>query len=149
MKRKLKVLNFLIWYKNLYENITKQELSLCQQSIKELQRKKKEVERDIVEEYEKIAQRKILDGREITNYFLEIQNLTEIKKRIEKEVLKKEREKEQLLEVLRGRYKERRLVEILRDKVEELWMKEEERRFFNEMNEIVLLLRTNREREGF
>ncbi|MCS7279535.1 MAG: hypothetical protein NZ530_05695 [Thermodesulfobacteriaceae bacterium] len=148
MKRKIKLLNLLVWYKNLYENLAKQEFSLCQQAIEELKKRREEVNEEIVEGYQRINKKRVFRGEEIVNYFTELQNLREIKDKIEVELIHKEREREHLFEVLKGRYRERRLVEILRDKIEGLWEREEERRFLNEMNELVLLLRTHREKEN-
>lgn len=148
MKRKIKLLNLLVWYKNLYESLAKQKFSLCQQAIEELRKRREKVSKEIVEGYQRINKKRVFRGEEIVDFFTELQNLTEIKDKIEVELIHKEKEREQLFEVLKGRYRERRLVEILRDKIESLWEREEERRFLNEMNELVLLLRAHREKEN-
>ncbi len=148
MKKKLKLLNFLFWYKNLKENIAKQELFLCQQVLKELHKKKEELKKEIAESYQKIEKNNILKGEEVRNFFLELQNLLEMRNKIEIEIYSKKKERERLLEILKEKYKEKKVAEILKDKVESLWIREEERRFINEMNELVLLIRASREKEN-
>jgi len=139
MSRRLKVLELMTRYKELKEEQAKIELFKTQQLLKKLveeKQKAKEGRNKLSQEMEK---KKVMNAEEFLNYFNSVNFLREKERIFESKIKNQEKKAERWREELIRFHNEKRLVERLRDKVRQEWLREQEKSFFKEMDELTIL----------
>ena len=139
MREKLRTYKLLTWYKKLREEQTQAELNKQKKVAQEISQKIKEVKTQREKKYEEMENKKVFTGEELLSKFTEIFQLQELEKRFNHELEEKKKEINFLFQRLMQEFKERQLMERLTEKTEEAWRFEELKKFYKEMDDLVVL----------
>ncbi|NPA39782.1 MAG: hypothetical protein GXO57_05010 [Thermodesulfobacteria bacterium] len=139
MREKLRTYKLLTWYKKLREEQIQAELNKQKKVAQEISQKIKEVKTQREKKYEEMENKKVFTGEELLSKFTEIFQLQELEKRFNHELEEKKKEINFLFQRLMQEFKERQLMERLTEKTEEAWRFEELKKFYKEMDDLVVL----------
>jgi flagellar biosynthesis chaperone FliJ len=139
MSRRLKVLELMTRYKELKEEQAKIELFKTQQLLKKLVEEKQKAKEGRNKLYQEMEKKKVMNAEEFLNYFNSVNFLREKERIFESKIKNQEKKAERWREELIRFHNEKRLVERLRDKVRQEWLREQEKSFFKEMDELTIL----------
>ena len=139
MREKVRTYRFIAWYKKLKEEQTQAELNKQKKAAEEISQKIKEVKGQKEEKYEEMRNKRIFTGEELLSKFTEIFQLQELEKRFNNELENRKKEINALFQRLMQEFKERQLMERLTERTEEMWRFEELKRFYKEMDDLVVL----------
>ncbi len=139
MSRRLKVLELIKRYKELKEEQAKIELLKTKNLIKKLREEKEKARKERTLIYQKMEKKKVMNVEEFLTYFNTTNFLRERENIFQREI----EEQKEIAENWRNEvikfHNEKRIVERIRDRVKQELAREEEKRFFKEMDELTVL----------
>ena len=139
MRRRVKLLKFLTWYKTLQEEQAKIRVINCRINLEKLLQEKNKVIIFRKNSYEMLEKKRLFNSEELkyilfqTEKSLEFEDILNKKIKIQKEELKN------LLNLLEKAYKEKKLMETLKNKSQQLLSMENIKKFYKEMDDLILL----------
>ncbi len=139
MKRRLKLLGLLSWYKGLQEEQTKIRLNNCRMNLQKLLDEKTSLINQRKETYNILEKKKLLSSEEIKYFLFKNEKILEFQELLNKKIEIQKKELENLLAVLEKAYKERKTMEILKNKTQQLWFLDNLRKFYREMDDLTIL----------
>ncbi|MBO8143055.1 MAG: hypothetical protein H0Z16_00490 [Thermodesulfobacterium sp.] len=143
MKRKLEVLKLLTWYKHLQEEQAKIRVVNCKINLEKLLKEKDAVISFRKNCYNTLEKERILNGEELKYMLFLAERSSEFENKLSQKIDMQKKELENLLGLLEKAYKERKLMETSKNKVQQLWNAENIKKFYREMDDLILL-RTGR-----
>jgi len=143
MKRKLEVLKLLTWYKHLQEEQAKIRVVNCKINLEKLLKEKDAVISFRKNCYNTLEKERILNGEELKYMLFLAERSSEFENKLSQKIDMQKKELENLLSLLEKTYKERKLMETSKNKVQQLWNAENIKKFYREMDDLILL-RTGR-----
>ena len=148
MREKLKVYKLLTWYKKVREDKVQSELSKKRKELSELKKEKEKLIRQKKELYKRLYEQKTVSAERLKSTFYEANTLNALVEKLEGSISLKKREVEKTKHQLMEAFKERRLMERLTEKTEEAWRFEETKRFYKELDDLVILRYEKAENEA-
>lgn len=142
MKKKLQVLKFLTWYKSLQEENIKIRLLNCKTRLEKLVGEKNSTISFRKNCYHRL-EKNILKGEEFKYILFLINKSIEFEEKLNQEIELQEKQLKELINALEKAYKEKKLMENFYTKTWQLWNIENIRKFYKEMDDLILL-RTGR-----
>jgi len=143
MKRKLEVLKLLTWYKHLQEEQAKIRVVNCKINLEKLLKEKDAVISFRKNCYNTLEKERILNGEELKYMLFLAERSSEFENKLSQKIDMQKKELENLLGLLEKAYKERKLMETSKNKVQQLCNVENIKKFYREMDDLILL-RTGR-----
>ncbi|MCD6547966.1 MAG: hypothetical protein J7K10_00655 [Thermodesulfobacterium sp.] len=143
MKRKLEVLKLLTWYKHLQEEQAKIRVVNCKINLEKLLKEKDAIISFRKNCYNTLEKERILNGEELKYMLFLAERSSEFENKLSQKIDMQKKELENLLGLLEKAYKERKLMETSKNKVQQLWNAENIKKFYREMDDLILL-RTGR-----
>ncbi len=143
MENKIKILKLLTWYKGLQEEQAKLRVIQAKINLDKLLKEKEELLREKKENYNILKEKKIVSSEELKSYILKIEKIFEDQKNLENKINAQKEELKSLHKLLEKAYKERKVMENLKDKAIKDWLFENIKKFYREMDDLVVL------RQGF
>jgi len=143
MKRKLEVLKLLTWYKHLQEEQAKVRVVNCKINLEKLLKEKDAIISFRKNCYNTLEKERILNGEELKYMLFLAERSSEFENKLSQKIDMQKKELENLLGLLEKAYKERKLMETSKNKVQQLWNAENIKKFYREMDDLILL-RTGR-----
>ncbi len=139
MREKLRVYRLLSWYKKLKEEQIQSQVARLKKELNDLQEKKAEVVWEREKRYQELSKKRKMTAEELRGFFSDIEALKNLEQQIVKNIEFKAKELENTSKTLIEAYKQRRLMETLTKKTEDLWRFEETKRFYKELDDLVVL----------
>ncbi|MDF2953633.1 MAG: hypothetical protein OD816_000878 [Thermodesulfobacterium sp.] len=143
MKKKLEVLKLLTWYKHLQEEQAKIRVVNCKINLEKLLKEKDAVISFKKNCYNTLEKERILNGEELKYMLFLAERSSEFENKLSQKIDMQKKELKNLLSILEKAYKERKLMETSKNKVQQLWNAENIKKFYREMDDLILL-RTGR-----
>ncbi len=141
MRKKLEILKLLTWYKSLQEEQTKIRVINCRINLEKLLQEKETIISLRKSYYDSLEKGCIFSAEEFKYRLFQIEKNKEFEILLNKKIDMQNEELKTLLKLLEKAYKERKLMEISKNKVKQIWDLENIKRFYKEMDDLVLLRR--------
>ncbi len=139
MKRKLKLLALLSWYKGLQQEQAKIRVINCKINLEKLLNEKISLINQRKETYNILEKKKLISSEEIKYFLFQSEKNLKFQELLDKKIEIQKKELENLLMTLEKTYKERKTIEILRNKTQQLWFLENLRKFYKEMDDLTII----------
>lgn len=139
MKRKLKLLALLSWYKGLQQEQAKIRVINCKINLEKLLNEKINLINQRKQTYNLLEKKKLLSSEEIKYFLFQNEKNLKFQELLDKKINIQKKELENLLMSLEKTYKERKTIEILRNKTQQLWFLENLRKFYKEMDDLTII----------
>jgi hypothetical protein len=141
MKKKLKILKLLTWYKGLQEEQAKIRVINCRINLEKLLQEKETIISLRKNYYDSLEKKCVFTAEEFKYKLFQIEKNKEFENLLNKKIDMQNEELKTLLKLLEKVYKERKLMENVKNKVKHIWDLENIKRFYKEMDDLVLLRR--------
>lgn len=141
MKRKLEILKLLTWYKSLQEEQVKIRVINCRINLEKLLQEKKTIISLRKNHYNALEKAYILNGEELKYKLFLIEKSKDFENLLNKKIDMQNEELKNLINILEKAYKERKLMETSKNKVQQMWNMENIKKFYREMDDLILLRR--------
>ncbi|MCD6489364.1 MAG: hypothetical protein J7K20_01375 [Thermodesulfobacterium sp.] len=139
MKRKLEVLKLLTWYKYLQEEQAKIRVINCKINLEKLLKEKEAIISFRKNCYSTLEKERILNGEELKYRLFLAEKSSKFENKLKQKIDMQKKEFENLLALLEKTYKDRKLMETSKNKVQQLWNIENIKKFYREMDDLILL----------
>ena len=141
MKKKLEILKLLTWYKSLQEEQAKIRVINCRINLEKLLQEKETIISLRRDYYDSLEKKCVFTAEELKYRLFQIKKNKEFENLLNKKIDMQNEELKTLFKLLEKAYKERKLMEISKNKVKHIWDLENIKRFYKEMDDLVLLRR--------
>jgi hypothetical protein len=141
MKKKLKILKLLTWYKGLQEEQVKIRVINCRINLEKLLQEKETIISLRKNYYDSLEKKSVFTAEEFKYKLFQIEKNKEFENLLNKKIDMQNEELKTLLKLLEKTYKERKLMENVKNRVKHIWDLENIKRFYKEMDDLVLLRR--------
>lgn len=141
MKRKLEILRLLTWYKSLQEEQAKIRVINCRINLEKLLQEKESIISLRKNYYTNLEKERFFNSEELKYRLFQIEKNKDFENLLNKKIDMQKEELSNLLSLLEKAYKERKLMEISKNKVQQMWNIENIKKFYREMDDLILLRR--------
>lgn len=139
MRRQVKLLKFLTWYKTLQEEQAKLRVINCKINLEKLLQEKKEIINFRKNNYDMLGKKRLFNGEELKYILFQTEKSLEFEDMLDKKIKMQKEELKNLLDLLEKAYKEKKLMETLKNKAQQLLSIESIKKFYKEMDDLILL----------
>ncbi|PMP68182.1 MAG: hypothetical protein C0190_01940 [Thermodesulfobacterium geofontis] len=141
MKRKLEILKLLTWYKGLQEEQAKVRVINCRINLEKLLQEKETIISLRRLYFDTLEKERIYNVEELKYKLFQIEKNKDLENLLNKKIDMQKDELKNLLNLLEKAYKERKLMEISKNKVQQMWNMEKIKKFYRDMDDLILLRR--------
>jgi len=139
MRRRVKLLKFLTWYKTLQEEQAKIRVINCKNNLEKLLQEKNKVIIFRKNSYNMLEKKRLLNSEELKYILFQAEKSSEFEDILNKKIKMQKEELKNLLNFLEKAYKEKKLMETLKNKAQQLLSIESIKKFYREMDDLILL----------